>query len=1585
LGNGFAPHWIRDNIPNNQIGWIEEDAKEEEEDPEEDLEEDLEEDPKRNDDDVMEIDDEAKVIDPYMDDGSNNPPPPNSKDKETPPTSPVISDADGTTWKRLGKMEKLMSKRIDTEGRVKKKFKEQDHHFVGLGCDNTEMDRTVRNVMSDLARLKKKVLKLPSGLRERERVQNVANHAEGPNVAPIARECTFLDFMKCSPITFRGNEGAVGGHTGNRSCDQENVGIDKERKKVETYIRGLSENIKGEVTSSKPATLNKAVRMAYTLIEQKVKSITEREADNKKRKWENFQGGSSSGGGNINSNQNNNNYPNNCNYNNNRNNNQNQYRNPNQNYQNNQRQGNVRAMKMVEIKTQMKLGKMHKARDCWSKVVATGANAQPIVTCYECEEKGHIKTNCPARNNPGRNGARGQAYALRDGDQNLRPNVVTGTKKEVHVPLKKRTLVVKGDDCVSRLKVVSSMKVKKYVDRGSYLFVAQLIEKEPIERRLEDGVHVDLAKVKVIKSWTAPKSPTEEVILNGDSPVPTCIVKGVVQPVAPITAEQKLARKNELKEDVNLKFLCSLPSEWKTHTLIWRNKTDLEDKSLDDLFNSLKIYESEVKHSSSLAVCIYSTNVDSLSNVVIYSFFASQSSSPQLDNEDLKKIDVDDLEEMDLKWEYRSLKDSRKTVVAEPQRRNVPVETSTSNALVSQYDGIGTYDWSYQAEEEPTNFALMAFTSSSSNSSSDNEVKLRDTALTTLRQKLDTTEKERDDLNMKFVPSGGYHTVPSLVTGTFMSPKPDLVFHTPPSDENEHLAFNVQLSPTKTEQDLSSRPGAPIIKDWVSDSEEDTLPQAPILVAPTVPLKSNSHLKGSRKTKKACFVCKSVDHLIKDCDFHAKKLAHRIYASRDIHKQYAPVNHSMFPLHKVPTATPPQSQLVLTTAARTVSAVKPIFSRTRPKLASHAISKSKSPLRRTLPCYPSSNPRNSPPKVTAPKAYAVSAAQDKQGTWVWRPKCLILDHDLRTTSESMTLKRFDYNDALGRSNVSQMCDKKNSVLFTDTECLVLSFDFKFPDASQVLLRVSRENNMYNVNLKNTVPSRDLTCLFVKATLDESNLWHRRLGHVNFKTINKLVKGNLVRGLPTKVFTNDNSCVACKKGKQNRASCKSKTVSSVNQPLFRLHMDLFGPTFVKSLNETTPVLKTIVIGLENLLSLKVKETLHVNFMENKPNVAGSGPAWLFDIDSLTRTINYHPVIAENQTNSHAGFQDTKKAGEEGTHTYEHDDDIQKFVFSDIQGDKTENKDKGKSHVVTITGFRDLNAEFEEYTNNSSNGVNATSSLVFTAGHNFINSTNDFSAAGPSNAAMPNLENITHSNDADAVGAEADINNLESIISVSPIPTTRIYKDHPTSQVIGDLSSTTQTRSMARTVREQGRISQMFNEDFQTCMFACFLSQEEPKRVHQALKDPSWIEAMQEELLQFKMQKIWILVDLPYGKREIGTKWVYRNKKDERGIVIRNKARLVAQGHTQEEGIDYEEVFAPVARIEAIRLFLAYASFMGFLVYQMDVKSAFLYGTIEEEVYVSSTPIDAEKPLLKDSDGEDVDVHTYRSMIGSLMYL
>ncbi|GJV34296.1 putative ribonuclease H-like domain-containing protein [Tanacetum coccineum] len=207
-------------------------------------------------------------------------------------------------------------------------------------------------------------------------------------------------------------------------------------------------------------------------------------------------------------------------------------------------------------------------------------------------------------------------------------------------------------------------------------------------------------------------------------------------------------------------------------------------------------------------------------------------------------------------------------------------------------------------------------------------------------------------------------------------------------------------------------------------------------------------------------------------------------------------------------------------------------------------------------------------------------------------------------------------------------------------------------------------------------------------------------------------------------------------------------------------------------------------------------------------------------------------------------------------------------------------------------------------------------------------------------------------------EVDLGNITNSYIVPTTPNTRIHKDHPIDNVIGEVQSTVQTRRMLKPTSEQGFLSDVYeqktHDTLNTCLYACFLSQIEPTSIAKALSDSSWVEAMQEELLQFKLQQVWILVDLPNGKKAIGTKWVFRNKKDERGIVIRNKARLVAQGHRQEEGIDYEEVFAPVARIEAIRLFLAYASFMGFLVYQMDVKSAFLYGTIEEEVYVTQPP-------------------------------
>ncbi|GJW18585.1 putative ribonuclease H-like domain-containing protein [Tanacetum coccineum] len=207
--------------------------------------------------------------------------------------------------------------------------------------------------------------------------------------------------------------------------------------------------------------------------------------------------------------------------------------------------------------------------------------------------------------------------------------------------------------------------------------------------------------------------------------------------------------------------------------------------------------------------------------------------------------------------------------------------------------------------------------------------------------------------------------------------------------------------------------------------------------------------------------------------------------------------------------------------------------------------------------------------------------------------------------------------------------------------------------------------------------------------------------------------------------------------------------------------------------------------------------------------------------------------------------------------------------------------------------------------------------------------------------------------------ATLTNLAPAVEVNPVPTKRVNTIHPQSQILGDLASPVLTRSRAQKskfgesafigyIQDQQRTN---HTDQLHCLFACFLSQLEPTSIAKALEDPDWVAAMQEEMQQFINQKVWTLVPLPDGKNAIGTKWILKNKRDARGIVVRNKARLVAQGHRQEEGIDYDEVFAPVARIEAIRLFLAFASYMGFLVYQMDVKSAFLYGEIEEEVYVT----------------------------------
>ncbi|GKA09429.1 putative ribonuclease H-like domain-containing protein, partial [Tanacetum coccineum] len=667
-------------------------------------------------------------------------------------------------------------------------------------------------------------------------------------------------------------------------------------------------------------------------------------------------------------------------------------------------------------------------------------------------------------------------------------------------------------------------------------------------------------------------------------------------------------------------------------------------------------------------------------------------------------------------------------------------------------------------------------------------------------------------------------------------------------------------------------------------------------------------------------------------------------------------------------------------------------------------------------------------------------------------------------------------------SVSQICDKKNSVLFNDTKCIVLSPNFKLTDESHVLLKVPRKNNMYSVDLKNIVPKGGLTCLFPKATSDESKLWHRRLGHINFKTMNKQVKRNLVRGLLSKLFENDQTCVACQKGKQHRASCKSKIVSSISQPLHVLHMDLFGPTFVKILmkkmhclvviddysrfswvfflankDETSGILKSFITGVENLVDQRVKvisvartpqqngvaerknrilieaartmladsklpttfwaeavnttcyvknrvlvtkphnKTPYELFLGRKPALSfmrpfgypiiilntidhlgkfdGSGPNWLFDIDALTKSMNYKPVVVGNHSNGNAGTKACDDSGKARKETVLgkyyillplwHADPLlsQNSKSSPEAGFKPSGDNKKK--VTEEPGKEGGDPSNKNDSVNSTNNINTASDGNITNNVNTVNSTlntagikvntvsSNTSIELPNDLNMPELEDIVYLDDYEDVGAEAAMNNLNTFMLVSPIPTTRIHKDHPVKQIIRDLNSAPQTRRMTRNLEEHGLFSSVQyrtnHKDFQNCLFACFLSQEEPKKVIHALKDLSWIEAMQDELLQFKLQKVWTLVGLPNGKKAISTKWVFKNKKDERGIVIKNKARLVAQGYTKEEGIDYDEVFAPVAGIEAIRLFLAYASFKDFVVYRIESMCDFIMVRLKRSLY------------------------------------
>ncbi|GJT13856.1 putative ribonuclease H-like domain-containing protein [Tanacetum coccineum] len=530
----------------------------------------------------------------------------------------------------------------------------------------------------------------------------------------------------------------------------------------------------------------------------------------------------------------------------------------------------------------------------------------------------------------------------------------------------------------------------------------------------------------------------------------------------------------------------------------------------------------------------------------------------------------------------------------------------------------------------------------------------------------------------------------------------------------------------------------------------------------------------------------------------------------------------------------------------------------------------------------------------------------------------------------------------------------------------LSPKSRFVDEDLVILRAPRKNDVYSLDLKNIIPSGGVTCLVAKATKDEAVLWHRRLGHVNFKNINKLVQGNLVRGLPSKTFKLDHSCLACRKGKQHRASCKKIEERTVREPLELLHMDLFGPVSVESVNrkkyclvvtddcskfswvfflaykdETYDMLHDLIVGLENHTRPKVKTIRSPNSSFMRPFGCSltilNSPRSLGKVDAVRRRLSVmDTLLAAKDLSPITGNREKFKT-------------VFDVDFLENQKIKRKRLDDQQFivHGPSIHAAQPMHSEEQ-----------SLAKLHHDAQRTAFEEEKKRIALAKEKECANSTFTLTEEDGA------PDYNNMNHTIDVSSTPTLRIHKIHPQSQIIGKSTAGVQTRRKLKestSNQHQALLSFIYKQnrtnhkDQQTCLFACFLSQEEPKKVSSTpIADESWVEAMQEELLQFKLQDVWVLCDLPDGKRVIGTKWVFRNKRDERGTIIKNKARLVAQGYRQEEGVDYDEVFAPVARIEAIRLFLAFASFMGFTVYQMDVKSAFLYGNITEEVYVKQPP-------------------------------
>ncbi|GJW51264.1 putative ribonuclease H-like domain-containing protein [Tanacetum coccineum] len=1032
------------------------------------------------------------------------------------------------------------------------------------------------------------------------------------------------------------------------------------------------------------------------------------------------------------------------------------------------------------------------------------------------------------------------------------------------------------------------------------------------------------------------------------------------------------------QEDLNSKFLRSLPPEWNTHVVVWMNKAEIETLSIDDLYNNFKIVEHDVKKSvgantsnqnmafmtapstsstkdvntanSAHEVSTISTNVNTastkdstakLSDATLYAFLANQPNGSQIVHEDLEQIHDDDLKEMDLDrvnvtcvsgtlWQRNAellIEEVRESLLSSPEDggRSIRISCNVVRALsdgeeelctspappevTEPIDGIG-FDWSDMAKEQvQTNMVLMAFSNS--------EVTNDKSGTKTCLKNYETLKKQCDDLIVK-------------------------------------------LNQTKFKASTYKRGLATVEEQLVTYKKNEVLFSEEVVVLKReVACKDYeiSVLKsdfGKVKQEK-----EGIEFKIEKFD-NASKSLEKLLESQITDKSKKGLGYN---------AVPPPHPLIYNAPAKLDLSYSGLDEFKEPEFTDYGPRNDKQ--ESNIKCDKKSDKETSDDSLASSdclhdngsvesslkvdnKTVFHTAKKGESEKLEWS-EINCPHHQRKRMVNGNNYNRVDYDYYAKTSHPSTHRNMTPRAVLLKTDLTPLSTARPvYTTHPRPIVHSARSRSQFYNQAQSTVqrPFYKKTTLTNRANgvnaVKASACWVWRPTRPNGASLGKpQVKTYMLTEMFQHMTGNQAYPTVFKDKKEvmlhwGRSICVRITVNRVlivkphNKTPYELFRG-FKPvlSFMRPFGCHVTILNTLdnlgkfngksdegffvgyslsskAFRVYNTRTRKVEENLHIGFLEDKPMPEGIGPKWLFDIDSLTQSMNYIPVTAGTSTNESASTQEDLNTctftEKEGTSQY----GIVMPIWKDVSYFDSSSKDANHNELQSS---RDPGKKIVDGVPNVS-GVDNQKILraVLQKRSNHSQSISDMFSLG---------NNATHeaSND-DLFGnaTELDMSNLNVSYQVPITPHTRINKDHSLDQVIGDIQSGVQTRRMAN---EQGFLSEVYkgktHEDLNTCLFACFLSQEEQKRITKAL-----------------------------SKRPIGTKWIFRNKKNERGIVTRNKARLVAQGYTQEEGIDYDEMFAPVARIKAIRLFLAYVSFMRFMAYQMDVKSAFLYGQINEEV-------------------------------------